>query len=364
MEQPSQPLDAFVECFARYPSEALIRNLQTRVARLEVRGQAFPITVNDGDLPGNCYVCNPVTGYIDYALEETRNFAPNPLLRKSLIGMIRAAAVVVRASGLDRAVHVNNWLFSTNPAPVVTRDLAAALRDQLVAQFPGHAILLRSLNTYSDQSALTALVEEGFQLLPSRQIYLFDATAPMGLSTDMKKDLALLRKTPFEEVDNEGFTQADYPACIALYEQLYLEKYTPLNPQYTPAFLAMAHRSGILRLKGLRDADGPLVAIGGRFQYGRTLTQPLVGYDTRRPQKEGLYRMITAMAKRDALAEGLLFNMSAGAAGFKRNRGAIPAIEYSAVYTRHLSRKRRIATGIIGSVLSRVGVPLLKRFEL
>lgn len=364
MTEATRRLDAFVECFNRQPVKVLIRNLTTRVERLDVAEQAFPITVNDGNLTGNCYVCDPVTGYIDYAVEETRNFATSPLLRAALTGMIKAAAVVVRASGLDRAVHVNNWLFSTNPAPAITRSTASKSRDQLVARFADHAIILRSLNTYSDKSALCALVDEGFHLLPSRQIYLFDGRAPVRLSKDMKNDRALLRRTPLEKVSNDEFTTADYARSIKLYEQLYLEKYTPLNPQYTATYLAEAHQSNILQLEGLRDSDGTLVAIGGRFQYGHTLTQPFLGYDTTRPQEEGLYRLITAMAQRDAMANGLLFNMSAGAAAFKRNRCAVPAIEYSAVYIRHLSHKRRIATHIIAKILSGVGAPLLKRYKL
>lgn len=364
MTEAAPRLDAFVDCFNRHPVQALIRNLTTRVERLDVAGQAFPITVNDGNLTGNCYICDPVTGYIDYAVEETRNFATSPLLRTGLTNMIRAAAVIVRASRLDRAVHVNNWLFSTNPAPAITRRTASTLRDQLVARFADHAIILRSLNTYSDKRALCALVDEGFHLLPSRQIYLFDGRTPVRLSKDMKNDRALLRSTPLEKVSNDEFTTADYARCIRLYEQLYLEKYTPLNPQYTATYLAEAHQSDILQLEGLRDPDGTLVAIGGRFQYGHTLTQPLLGYDTTRPQEDGLYRLITAMAQRDAIAKGLLFNMSAGAAAFKRNRCAVPAIEYSAVYIRHLPRSRRIATRTVEKVLSGVGVPLLKRYEL
>ena len=364
MTEDTARLDAFVECFNRQPVKGLIRNLTTRVERLDVAGQAFPITVNDGNLTGNCYICDPVTGYINYALEETRNFATSPLLRTALTGTIKAAAVVVRASGLDRAVHVNNWLFSTNPAPAITRSTASTSRDQLVARFADHAIILRSLNTYSDKSALCALEDEGFHLLPSRQIYLFDGRAPVRLSKDMKNDCALLRRTRLEKVSNDEFTMADYARCIKLYEQLYLEKYTPLNPQYTATYLADAHQSDILQLEGLRDPGGTLVAIGGRFQYGQTMTQPFLGYDTMRPQEEGLYRLITAMAQRDAMANGLLFNMSAGAAAFKRNRCAVPAIEYSAVYIRHLSHRRRIATRTVAKVLSDVGVPLLKRYKL
>ncbi|WP_170328413.1 GNAT family N-acetyltransferase [Ruegeria arenilitoris] len=363
MDSPA-PVAQFVDLFARHRSEALIANLSTRVEQLDIGGLSVPMTVNDGGLRGNCYICDPVTGYINYAIEETRNFVSRPLLRQALIGLIHSASPFVRPTGLDRAVQVNNWLFSTNPAPQIDRPTAAALRDNLTARFPDHAIILRSLNTYADASTLSAFRADGFHLLPSRQVYLFDGRIAPKPQKDMKNDRRLLRRTPYELIANEAFEPRDYARCSALYRLLYLEKYTPLNPQYTPTFIAEMHQRGLIELEGLRGEDGELAAFGGRFQIGHTLTQPLLGYDTSRPQKDGLYRLITALAQQAALENGLLFNMSAGAAGFKRHRGAVPAIEYSAVYARHLPLRQRMALRAISTVLSGIGVPLLQRFEL
>lgn len=355
----------FVELFTQNSATTLVRNLTTRVELLDIDGTPYPITVNDTRIPGNCYICDPVTGYLDYAVEETRNFTNKPLLRSSLIATIRSASPLMRATGLGRTVHVNNWLFSTNPAPRISTPHAAALRDHLLEHYPTHAVVIRSLNTHSDQSAIDALVASGFQLLPSRQIYMFDGTETAAQdSADFKRDQALLAKTPLIHVRNSGFQTADYARAIDLYDMLYLKKYTALNPQYTPRYLADMHRTGLLSLEGFRDGNGQLVAIGGRFQMGRTLTQPIVGYDTARPQKEGLYRLVTALAQGAARADRLLFNMSAGAAGFKRHRGAVPAVEYSAVYARHLSATQRAAISGVASVLTRIGIPLLRRFEL
>lgn len=352
----------FVEACQQAPMPDLIGNLHTQVALLDVNGQSMPMTINDGGRPGNCYICNPVTGYIDYAIEETRNFVANPVLQRGLTGLVRTAAPIVRMTGLDRAVQVNNWLFSTNPAPGIDRPMAAALRDRLTNRFPTHAIILRSLNTYADGAALRALGQEGFVLLPSRQIYLFDGARAQTPSRDMKSDQRFLRKTRLLRGRVE--TAEDFARCAALYGMLYLGKYTPLNPQYTAQFLDRMQRAGVLQLEVLREPGGEILALGGWFQYGRTLTQPLLGYDTTRPKSEGLYRLVTAMAQQHAIAHGLLFNRSAGAAAFKRNRRAVPAIEYSAVYARHLPRRQRGAIRALASLLSRVGVPLLQHYEL
>jgi hypothetical protein len=74
--------------------------------------------------------------------------------------------------------------------------------------------------------------------------------------------------------------------------------------------------------------------------------------------------LITALAQEHAQKKGLLFNMSAGAAGFKRHRRAISAIEFSAVYNRHLPLRQRLAQTVIFKILLMIGIPLLKRFAL
>ncbi|TPJ55037.1 GNAT family N-acetyltransferase [Mesorhizobium sp. B2-7-1] len=365
VENKPAKVEAFVRLFNEMPVCDLIANLKTKVETFEVAGRAFPLTLNDADEAPKCYICCPSSAYIDYAMDETRNFAAHPLLRRALNALIRACAPLVRASGLDRQAQVNNWLYSTNPVPLLDRRTAASLRADLTARFPDRSIVIRSLNDVADPATIAALKAEGFRMLAARQIYIFaDRSATPALTRDMKRDRARLRATPFERVGNGDFTEADYARAEQLYDLLYLDKYTPLNPHYTARYIAEMHRRGIISLAGLRRPGGELVAITGLFENGGTLTQPIVGYDIALPVADGLYRMMMAVAQDHATARGLFFNMSAGAAGFKRRRGAVAAIEYNAVYAGHLARRRRLAIRVMETVLALVGIPLLRRFEL
>lgn len=363
VENNPRDVDTFVRLFNEVPVRDLVRNLTVAVETFESAGRSFPLTLNDRSEAPNCYICCPSSAYIDYAIDETRNFVSSPLLQKAIRMLIGLCAPLVRASGLDHQVQVNNWLYSTNPVPLLDRKSVAATRDDLTARFPDRAVLIRSLNEIADPSTIAALKAEGFRLLAARQIYIFTERGS-AMTSDMKRDRKRLRTTSFERVGDADFTEADYARCEALYRMLYLDKYTPLNPHYTARYIGEMHRRGILQLAGLRRPGGELVAVTALSKNGRTLTQPIVGYDTSLPVNEGLYRMMMALAQDHATAHSLFFNMSAGAAAFKRLRGAVATVEYNAVYAGHLSRRQRVAVRIMEFVLAKIGIPLLRRFEL
>ncbi len=342
---------------------ALIDNLETAISAMPTSLGDLPVTRNDGARP-TCYVCCPTVAYVDYALAELRHFTARPLLSLALYALVNLSRPVLWASRVDRHIQPNNWLLATNPVPDLPASEVQAITGALVEQHPGHAIVWRSLNAISDADKFSRFRSAGYDLFPARQVYLFDCrTAPPPAHRDQRRDAALLDRGDYDIVGPETITAADAPRIAELYRKLYLDKYTRLNPQYSASFIEVAHRGGLIAFHGLRR-DGRLDGVVGFFDAGDVMTAPLVGYDTALPPELGLYRRLMALATRRARARNQLFNMSAGAAGFKRNRGGMPAIEYAAVYTRHLPVGQRAASWIVRTVLERVGETLLTRFEL
>ena len=365
VENRPETVEAFTNLFNEFPVRDLVGNLSTDVRRLVCADQHFPITLNDATQAPNCYICSPSSAYIDYAIDETRNFQSTPLVKRLITLLIKACMPLVRMSGLDHQVQLNNWLFSTNPVPHLDAKAAIAIRDELTKLHPDRAVVVRSLNDVADVKTIEAFRSAGFQMLAARQIYIFaDRSQTPRLTINMRRDRKLLKNTRFIRVENDGFLPSDYGRCEQLYTMLYLQKYTPLNPHYTALYIGEMHKRGILKLAGFRDASGHLVAVTGLFENGQTLTQPIVGYDTTLPVEFGLYRLVMTLSQVHASRNGLFFNMSAGAANFKRLRGAVPSIEYTAVYVAHLRFHQRLAVRIMAAVLNRVGIPLLRRFEL
>jgi hypothetical protein len=221
---------------------------------------------------------------------------------------------------------------------------------------------LRSLNARYTPEWLAALQEMGCELVPSRQVYLYDRIDTAH--ANMQRDLRLLDRTPLLQSPAREWSDEDFARAEALYRQLYLDKYSRFNPAYGACWLQAWSRCGLLDLSGYREADGKLVAVIGMFGLEDALTAPIVGYDTTLPRRLGLYRLLMATVYRAAEQQARRLNLSAGAAHFKRLRGGVGTIEYCAVWVRHLRGRRRRTVKWLGCITRRVGEPLLRRYGL
>jgi hypothetical protein len=367
---PAVPLDAFnaradtyLRIHRQQPTQPFIPNVQTEVDALDVGGALFPVTINEAE-PDNAWVCSPLTTYARYAVEEVDRLG-YPMLTAPLRLMARGIGSWLQHANIDRVVAVNNWLVSTNTYPDLRGIALDKILDAARQRWPTHALWFRSLNSAHHADWLGALSKHGGTLVPSRQIYLFDDVAALSRRhADLKRDLALLGRSERQQRISSDFDDDDFRRIAALYAELYVHKYSALNPRYDWTLLKAWSRSGLLRLKGIRDQHDVLQGAVGMLCFGNLVTSPVVGYNTTLPVKQGLYRMLAAIVMQQAIKDTSLVNLSAGVAHFKRQRGGRPAIEYSAVFTSHLPARTQHAVKALSAVTRHLGVPIMQRYKL
>jgi hypothetical protein len=358
------PVSAFVRDAAPH-----IGNVHTRMRVLDTGTRRWPVSENSGEArPGNCYVVSPCTAYSRYADEEIVRLG-RPWLTWPLRLLARGLGLWLQRGGLDRLVTVNNWLLSTNvyPSGWDGSDLPALTRF-LAHEYPDHALAWRSLNRTANGPLMARLEALGYLPVPSRQVYLFDGrdgdAAPFLRHHNTRLDAALWRRTPYRVVDGATLGPEGLQRAEALYNRLYLDKYSRLNPQFSARWLAAGLQGGWLTLRALQQPDGRMDGVVGWFGNGGWLTAPVVGYDTALPASLGLYRLITRLCLQETAQRRSRLNFSSGAAHFKRLRGGEPAIEYTLVLVDHLPRARQRVWRALQATLDRVAVPLMRRWQL
>ncbi|MBB6098676.1 hypothetical protein HNR42_002111 [Deinobacterium chartae] len=322
----------------------------------------LPVAVPRGEGPGDSYVLSPYTHYVLYAREELRR-ETHPVLSALLSPALGAAGRALLAAGFDRAAQANAWLLSTNLYPPALRaDHLPPMLHRLLEAFPDRPILFRSLDAHHNPGLLRALEALGCDLLFSRRVYYQDVTtARVRQRKQVRVDLARLRRSPYQEVAGPDFSDADLERARELYGRLYLEKYSRHNPQFTARFFRLARDGALLKLIGYRSPQGRLDAVLGYYVRGAVMTQPIFGYDTALPQSAGLYPLLSARVILEGQRLQLRVNASAGVGPFKRLRGGEPALEYHAVYTRHLPARQRRVWQALRAFLDRAAVPFIER---
>jgi hypothetical protein len=352
---------AYARIHQGVPTADFIGNLDTRVEILAHGDAAIPCTVNDGD-PGEAWVCSPSVTYGRYLAEEVARYLPRAL-GWPVESLCTSYGRLLEGAQLDRCVILNNWMLSTNLFP--RPDFTAVDRwiDEARQRWPAHSIWVRSLNMRENAEWIALLLEQGFRLLPSRQVYLFGQPGK-GSHANTQRDFRMLQTTSLAAVPSEGFVASDFGRIEDLYAMLYMNKYSRFNPRYRQEFFRRWHEDGLLELQGFRDTAGVLQAVVGTFSQEGVITAPVVGYNTGLPQSLGLYRLLMASVLRLAMQRGWRVNLSAGAAHFKRLRGGQAEIEYSAVLDDHLDSRHRLTLSALRHLAHRVGIPLMRKFQL
>lgn len=361
---PMGKIRSFAELFKLKKPEEIIQNTETKIEFLQISNEIyFPITINDVE-GQNSFVCSPYTAYALYSKEELLAKVNSKIVQLPLLLVIKLIGLWLRFSNIDRNVQVNNFLLSTNPYPEWGGNEIDEITSLIKAKYPNHAIIFRSLNEYQHQNLIEKFVKVGYEKIGSRQVYIYDMDYEAWVKhNNNNNDRRIIKKQQLIKLEHEEM--GDYlQEALNLYNLLYLKKYSKYNPQFTLEYFTKCHESRLIYFQGYKDQHGRLLTFSGLFQIENTITSPLVGYDTSAPQKQGLYIHAINLIMEYKFKHQKLLNLSSGAPNFKKLRGGLPTIEYSLVYTAHLSLKRKLAWTILQFISNQIGIPLVKRYEL
>jgi hypothetical protein len=338
-------------------SQTFIRNIHnTQMMLARVDDVLLPVTTTDFH-PNNTYTVSPYSHYISYGgYEEVRNLN-NPFVERLVKLILQPIASYFRHNDFDRVAFVNNWLLSTNLYPSIAAPQIEVVAEALTDWFPDRAIIFRSVDRFRNPLLFDVLQRQGYEMILSRQVWYMPPKAATR-TRQFKEDARVLRNHGYEIVENKSLTDEDLSRILALYEMLYLKKYSYFNPQFTLEFLKLARDEETLHLRALRR-DGRINAAMGFFVRNGVMTQPLFGYDTSLPE-QGLYRLLTLITLQEGIQRGLLVHASGGVGKFKKMRGAQSTIEYNAVYMKHLPKSRQRPWKLI-QVISKYAIPYFQK---
>lgn len=328
----------YLQALFNHGPQHFIDNIRTPIMAAQVDKKILPFTVCHDDCESS-YVISIYNQYIGYARDELKRYI-NPGVRRFYDSLLMILGELLRAGKLNKCIHVNNWLFSTNLTPEMNQRQLKALIEALVECYPKHAIVFRSVNAWHYES-FHQFISAGFLPVFSRQIYMLDTKSESPFKErHFKKDLKLLEESGYDVVPSSDLTPEHATRIAELYRALNIDKYSKQNPQFNESFTRMAIENQALKFSCLKK-DGRIDGVYGCYDDGRTMVAPFFGYDTSLPEESGLYRQISALAVLEAQRKGLVLNQSSGASSFKLRRKATPVLEYHMVYTRHLNPLRQ-----------------------
>jgi hypothetical protein len=263
---------------------------------------------------------------------------------------------------LDRAVLLDNWPISTNLRPNHSSADWQQACEFHIARRPWQPLAIRNLCEAVNPGQQALLAAAGWTFVPSRLVYVCDPTeANVWRHNHVRKDRRLIEDTGYTWQGPKDILQSDLPDLRRLFRQVFIEKHSALNPDFSDQFFKYCLDTRYLELYGLRHG-GRWVGVIGLLQREGWLTTPLIGYDTSLPQTMSLYRRLMALLLEEARHRNCRLHYSAGAGKFKQARGGQPALEYHALYDRHLPRQARYALAVFATIMRHHAPSVLQRY--
>lgn len=356
--------NSFLNYFASMITEGTkkyIENIDCEIKILQINDKFLPLVFADDNYNDSLYV-SILSHYVKYTIQEFQRFISNKLLKNFLVFILKIFEKIFIANKINKVLYVNHYLVSTNLYPDITQDEIKQIIEFLKETFPDYAIAFKNINKFYDCDLHHKLILSNCSFIVSRQIFLLDKEIKSTLKSKylykINNEIKLLNNSLYK-ITNEIFEE-EYCLIEELYTKLYVEKYSKYNPKYTKEYFKLVRQSKIFDINVLK-MDEKICAASILQGNSRIMTIPALGYDM--SISKNLYSLINAQHLKIFDYNFEIFNLSAGIADYKMQRGAKPVIEYMAIYYKHLKFNRQFVYKILEKAVN-ITIPILCKKRL
>jgi hypothetical protein len=290
--------------------------------------------------PDMCYLTSLRSHFFDYPAQELG-------LTTWRGRVMQWGGQVAWLCGFDRVSLIANEPISTNLRSAAQKAQIPDTAAQELRSYPQNWVGVRNLLLEEDGALLEALRAQDFVLLPTRVVYLFDARqGRLARSSHLNRDRKNLAKSHLQCCIDTQVSDEDLKSVHQLYHDIYITKHSQLNARYTLKFfhdMISVHQMPCLRVYD----HSTLVAFALLYQKADQLVVPAVGH-IRDENNKGYYRSLFAALADYVEQHKLLLNYSSGAGDFKRKRGGVPFLEWTAIHAPLQSRFKQRLIRIVG----------------
>ena len=338
-----------------------VENIEAKFKLLKVGDFTFPILITSDNYE-NSYVCSPFGNYVLLGIESLQEIKNRFLKKLGRFG-INIFGKILKASSINSAIYINHSLLSTDLQPNdLHKNHIKTIVSFLKKKYPQHAIIFRSINSYTCPEIKQNLKLCDFHFIASRQIYLTDVSDLNLLQTRIiKSDLKLWKEKTYEVVEGNDLTYDDELRILNLYKMNAIEHHSSLNPQINIHFVQLLKKNSIFQFKALRK-NGLIEGVVGYYIKDKIFHCALIGYDRQNASSNQIYRLLSIMLLLEASKTANTFHQSAGASIFKKIRRAKSFQEYQAIYTKHLNWKQKFSWTFIKLILNIFAIRFMKKY--
>lgn len=332
--------------------ESFIDNVSTQIALIVCNNIILPVSINNAEYH-NSYIASNYYGisfYDEYMQKK------HPFFSKLQKPLIIAGKWLLKKIEVNKCIFFNNWLLTNTIQPKLEvkdlREIIFFLRNS----FPQHVFIYRNIETLLKKDLLSALKENKFHLLKTRNVFMYDPSRKHNLSSKAlshhRKDKKIQEKYGFTIV--RDFGENDIKKMLELYEKVYIQNHTPFSPKYKKEFLQNAVENKIFHFVGVKK-DNQLEGIMGYLIRDQTMITPFFGFNTDAEYSGELYRFLSILILEEAEKNKAILNDGSGGEKTKKYRGLVPYSEFMGVYSHHLPWGKKFFWNALSFIYRRFG---------